>query len=425
MGLGLLGKGLGDAVFLVKNGAKLTITDLKTEKELKPSIKKIRNSLSFQERARVRFALGKHELSDFENRDFILKAQGIPLDSPYIAHARKKGIPIRMDDELFVSLLPKHVKVIGVTGTRGKTTTATLLYEILKKSGKRAHLGGNIRGVATLELLPKIKSGDIVVLELSSWQLQGFHDWKISPHIAIFTNFMHDHMNYYSSRREYFYDKSAIYAYQKKGDICVLGDSMSELIKKCAGRKIIAKASDVPKSWKLPIPGEHNRENIAFAVAVAKILKVPLADMKKGVESFKAVHGRLEFLKKYEGISIYNDNSSCTPEATAVAIKTLGTDRKNIVLIMGGADKGLAMKELLREIAKHCKSVILLPGTGTDKLKITGELSKDLKDAVSKAIKNSEKGDIILFSPAFASFGMFVNYYERNDKFVEIIRKLK
>lgn len=435
LGLGLLGKGLGDAIFLAKYGAILTVTDLKTKEQLSPSVamlKKYKN---------VRFVLGKHEFADFESCDFVVKAQGVPLDSPYIAHARAHGVPVRMDDELFLEHAPKDITVIGVTGTRGKTTTATLIHHIVQKqfgkkslsADRQAYLAGNIQGVATLALLDKIRSKDIVVLELSSWQLQGFHDSKISPHIGVFTNFMDDHMNYYSSRKEYFYDKSAIFAYQKKNDVCIIGDSLSGKIKKCNGNRIVVKGSDVPKNWKVSIPGAHNLENIACAIAVAKALKIPVSKIKEGVESFHAVHGRLEILKTYCGVRIYNDNSSATPESTITALRAFGTkNKKDIVIVIGGADKGLDAKPLVKEINTFVKTVILLPGTGTEKNRnlwkqIKPEVIevKSLKDAISKGLAHAEKGDIFLFSPAFASFGMFTNVYDREDQFVKIIKGLK
>lgn len=428
LGLGLLGKGLGDAIFLAQCGAIVTVTDLKTAAELAPSVaalKKYKN---------VRFVLGKHEFSDFENVDFIVKAQGVPLNSPYVAHARKQGVPVRMDDELFLEYAPKDITIIGITGTRGKTTTATLIHQILQKQfGKKVHLAGNIRGVATLALLSKIKAGDIIVLELSSWQLQGFHEMKISPHIGVFTNFMDDHMNYYPSRKEYFYDKAAIFAYQKKNDICIIGDSLSTKIKKCTAKRIVTKGSDVPKNWNVTIPGSHNLENIASAIAVAKALKVPVSKIKAGVESFHAVHGRLELLRTYRGVQIYNDNSSATPESTITALQALGTKgKKNIVIVIGGADKGLDAKPLVKEINTFAKAVVILPGTGTEKnRKLFGQIKsekvevKSLKDAVHTALSYTSKDDTFLFSPAFASFGMFTNVYDRNDQFVKIIKGLK
>lgn len=420
LGLGLLGKGLGDTAFLAECGAIVTVTDLKTAKELKPSVdalKKYKN---------IRFVLGKHELSDFENCDMVLKAQGTPIDSLYVAHARAHNIPIRMDDELFVSLAPKDIKVVGVTGTRGKTTTSALIYHILKTAGKRVHLGGNIRGVATLSLLKKVKPGDYVVLELSSWQLQGFGEQKMSPSVSVFTNFMSDHMNYYNfDLKEYFSDKAHSFKHHKAGDTLVAGAGVSKKVGKAyKGKLVVATETDVPKAWQLKIPGAHNRENAAFAIAAAKALKIPLAQIREGVESFKGVEGRLQLVKTVRGIDIYNDNNSTTPEATIAALKSF--PGRGIVLIMGGADKGLNTKELMKAVYAHANTVVLLPGTGSDKLEAEDFYRADsLKDAVEAAYKSAEKGDVVLFSAGFASFGLFVNEYDRNDQFLALVKKLK
>ncbi len=430
LGLGLLGKGLGDTAFLAQCGAQVTVTDLKTAKELAPSVallKKYKN---------VRFVLGGHDMSDFENCDIVLKAQGIPLDSPYIAHARKNGIPIRMDDELFAAFAPKGVKIIGVTGTRGKTTVTSLIYHTLKHAGKKVHLGGNIRGVATLALLKKVKAGDFVVLELSSWQLQGFGEQKISPTISVFTNFMPDHMNYYKQNLDaYFADKAFIFSNQKAGDVLVVSNNFKKKIPKSyAGTLAVVNVQDIPKSWKLPIPGEHNRENIALAVGALRACKLPLAKIRAGIESFTAVEGRLQLVKTARGVQIYNDNNSTTPEATIAALKSFPNTKnqkpKTIVLIMGGADKGLDTTELLKTAEEYAHTIILLSGSGTEKLKAQSSKlqayeAESIKDALNSAIASAEKGDVVLFSPGFASFGAFINEYDRNDQFLALVKKLR
>ena len=331
-----------------------------------------------------------------------------------------------MDDELFVSFLPRNVQVIGVTGTRGKTTVTSLIYHILKKAGKKVHLGGNIRGVATLALLPKVKSGDIVVLELSSWQLQGFGESKIAPNISVFTNFLNDHMNYYKNNlKDYFTDKAYIFKYQKEGDTLVVGESLQKKIPTSyKGNLIVSNTDIVPKNWKLQIVGEHNIENVALAIHAVKALKIPLTKIKEGIESFKAVEGRLQFVKNIKGVKIYNDNNSTTPEATTVALKSF--PKKQTVLIMGGADKALDTKELLKTAEEYAHTVILLPGTGSDKIENPDFYrAESLKDALFSAVKSAEKGDIVLFSPGFASFGLFINEYDRNDQFVKLVRELK
>lgn len=426
VGLGLLGKRLGDIVFLSEMGARVTVTDLKTAKELAPSMKKL------EKYKNIKYVLGEHKYEDFANCDFVLKGQGVPLDSPYIKYAEGKGIPIEMDESLFAKLAPK-VQIIGVTGTRGKSTTTLLIYEILKKSGVRVHLGGNIKGTAALPLLKDVKDWDVVVFELSSWQLQGFGEDKISPHISVFTNFMPDHMNYYDNDlKKYFTDKSYIYKFQKKGDVLVLGKGMKKLVKNTKGKIINADIKNIPEGWKVSLKGKHNLENIICAVEVARFLKIPEQVIKNTVENFKAVSGRLELVETIKGIEIYNDTNSCTPEATSVALEALGDKKKNIILIMGGSDKNLDFKNLFKDIKKYVKAIVLIPGNGTDriisnleKIQVPLYKEKNLKEIVLKAYSLAKSGDIVLFSPAFTSFGMFNNEYDRGDKFVKIVKQMK
>jgi UDP-N-acetylmuramoylalanine--D-glutamate ligase len=424
MGLGLLGRGVGDTKFLAEclsadkaGGAELIVTDLKSAKDLSPSLKKLK-ARSYNLKA-ITYVLGKHRLQDFQHRDLIIKAAGVPLDSPYIAEAKKNKIPVMMSTALFVKFAQSlGAKIIGVTGTRGKTTVTSLIYEILKQVGK-VWLGGNILGVSTLALLPKVKLGDWVVLELDSWQLQGFGDLKISPDIAVFTNFMADHFNYYhGDMKKYLSDKENIFKYQKPEDHLVRGEKVEEL----------------PKSWKLKILGEHNRINAACAVAVARILEIPEKLIKQTVENFTGVAGRLEPIRTWRGIKIYNDTTSTTPDALKVALEALGGEKKDIILIMGGADKNLPLDILIKTLPKYCKEIILLPGTGTKNLKLKMKNLKyreveDLKEAVELGVTIAKTGDILLLSPGFASFGPppggFKNEYDRGAQFVKLVKKLE
>ena len=219
MGLGLLGRGVGDTLFLAECGADLIVTDLKTKEQLASSLKILSKYKN------ITYRLGEHNLEDFRDRDMILKAAGVPLDSIYIAEARNNKIPVEMSASLFDKLA--GIKIIGVTGTRGKSTVTHLIAQILKQDNKKILLGGNVRGVSTLQLLKKVKKDSIALFELDSWQLQGFGDAKISPNISIFTTFLDDHLNYYKGNRElYFNDKANIFKYQKKGDIFVAGEGV-------------------------------------------------------------------------------------------------------------------------------------------------------------------------------------------------------
>ena len=432
LGLGLLGRGLGDALFLASMGAELTITDNKSAKELKTSLK------ALEKFPTITFTLGEHKMEDFEKKDFILKAAGVAIDSPYILHAKEKGIPVEMDASLSVKLL-RHLgiqaKVIGVTGTRGKTTTTELIVHILKLAKMKAHLGGNIRGLATLPLVPKIKDGDYLVLELDSWQLQGFRDAKISPHIAVFTSFMADHLNYYKGSIErYFHDKAAIYQYQEPTDKLIVTSTVKKYMKGGSlGKLQIATKDIVPADWKPRLLGEHNLENIACAILASRAIGVSDDIIKKGVETFDAIEGRLEKMPSKNGVEIYNDNNSTTPDATMVALKSVSPRAASgkVTLIMGGADKTLDMSKLVKILPAYVKKIVFLPGTGTEKLmadyelKVANSVAKNLKEAVKEAMSKAEKGDVVLFSTAFASFGLFVNEYDRGDQFKKIIKGLK
>jgi len=350
-----------------------------------------------------------------------------------------------MDVSLFAKCAP-FVMLVGVTGTRGKSMTTALIYEILKQNSsfikindgqgkviknRNIYLGGNVRGVATLPLLKKVKDGDILVCELDSWQLQGFREASLSPHISVFTSFMPDHMNYYkNSMEKYFDDKASIFINQKKGDFLVTSKEVKKLIKdKIESRIILADKKEVA-GFKFIVPGDHQKQNLSYAVKVAEILGIPMSKIKKSVASFKGVEGRLEFLRNYKGIKIYNDNNATTPEATIAGIEALKSNKKNIILICGGADKGLDLNNFVKTVNKNCKMVVMLKGSGTEKLitnyklQITNEVVNDLKEAVKNSLGLASRGDTILFSPAFASFGMFNNEYERNDLFIKIIKGL-
>ena len=433
MGLGLLGRGLGVAEFLAEQGAELIVTDLKSREELKSSVEVLARFPN------IRFVLGEHRLEDFRGRDMIIKGPKVALNSPYIAEAKRQRTPVEMDASLFAKL--SKATIVGITGTRGKSTTTHLLYQILKKAKKRVYLGGNIKGIATLPLLRKLRRGDLVVMELDSWQLQGFGEAKLSPQVAVFTTFMPDHLDYYGTLKKYFDDKANIFRYQKPKDFFIAGRQVSPRLEKgmSRGRLIIIDPDDFPKDWKLKIPGEHNRYNAALAIAGARVLKIRESTIKKAVESFRGIEGRLELMRNLKGIRIYNDTTATTPEATIAGLRAFTPPqipgrrrdetprKKNIILIMGGYDKGLDMSELLKEIPRHCKKVLLLAGTGTDRIKKNLQYDSiygSMAEAVGAAFSGARRGDIILFSPAFASFGMFKNEYDRGEQFNKVVKSL-
>ena len=427
MGLGLLGRGLGDTAFLAECGAKLIVTDLKSESELAGSLKEL------EKFSDITYVLGEHRMEDFKERDLILSAANVPLDSPYLEEARRNGIEVTQSAVLFAKL--SGIPIIGVTGTRGKSTIAHMIHHVLESAtGEKIILGGNIRGISNLQLLKEVHEDSLAVFELDSWQLQAFGWAKISPQIAVFSNFMEDHLNYYHNDMDaYFADKANIFLHQEESGVFITTPEVFERAKKFAEKQSVTLGQEVvlvdesvlPEDTLLATPGEHNRLNAALAYQALKAAGLSEEEIMEGLASFPGVPGRLQYVREVNGVKIYNDNNATTPSATLAGLHALG-EKQNIILIMGGADKGIDPGELVDEIKKSTKKVVMLAGTGTDTVKdrIEGEVVESIDDAVAQALKGAEDGDIVLFSPAFASFGMFENEYDRNDQFMGIVEKL-
>jgi UDP-N-acetylmuramoylalanine--D-glutamate ligase len=427
MGLGLLGRGVGDAEFLARAGAELIVTDLKTAAELAPSISRLAPYA-----ANITYHLGEHQLTDFENRDMILRAPNAPLDSLFLAHARAAGIPIEQDAALFARLT--DATIVGITGTRGKSTTTHLIYEIAKAAGKNPYLGGNERDTATLPLLATVTKNDLVILELDSWQLQGFEEGKISPHIAVWTNFLRDHMNYYHDDMDrYFQDKAAIARFQKTDDYFITTPEIKQTIETRFGVLAAHCITDavVPEDWVVALPGAHNRANAACARAAAQCLGISDEIIKKTLSTFANLPNRLEFLGEKNGIEFYNDSNATTPDATIAALTTLAEKKKPIVLIAGGSDKALDFTDLARVMQTTAAAAVLFKGTATEKLQpllvaaYPATIVSNMDDAFSAAFAATRPGSIVLLSPGAASFGIFKNEYDRGEQFNECFKGLK
>ncbi len=430
MGLGLLGRGVGDARYLAEAGAaEVIVTDLKTEAELSASVEQLRDL------SNIVLHLGGHQEEDFKNRDLVLVAAGVPLDSPYLEIARTSGVPLAQSAALFAQI--SQVPIIGITGTRGKSTVTHLIHHVLTYvTGEDVLLGGNVRGRSNLQLLKDAHDDSICVMELDSWQLQGFGWAGISPTVAVFTNFMEDHLNYYTrggktyeeAMLAYFNDKSQIFQHQEDSGVFITTPEVYEWIKRGLPEFepkqefVLADASVLPEDMLLAMPGEHNRLNAALAYEALLAVGLNEDEIFDGFATFPGVPGRLQLVGDINGVRIYNDNNATTPTATAAGIKAVAQG-KNVVLIMGGADKGLDLMPLEEAIAEQVKAVVLLAGTGTDRIKeqCAGEVVSTLEEAIKLALSKAERGDVVLFSPAFASFGMFNNEYERNDLFMKLI----
>ena len=444
MGLGLLGGGVEVVKWLHKKGAKVLVTDLKRERELRTSLKEIKKLRN------IKFVLGRHREQDFSSADLIIKNPGVSRDSKFLKIARKNNIPIESDLSLFFRLFKGEI--IGVTGTKGKSTTVSLLSHILKTAKKKFIFGGNI-GQSPLNYLDK--NYPLALLEISSWQLEDMAHLKKSPSVACVTTIFPDHLNTYKNFAEYVQAKKLIYKFQTKKDILIL-NADDPIVKKFAQEAtakifyfssqksinkgiftkngaIIFRDSKEHKIINLTeIKTKISINSLLAAITIASIFKISPAIIKKALKSFRGVANRLEFIREINGIKYYNDSTSTVPQSTILALNSL-TDKRNIILISGGADKGLDFSKMAKKIKENCKSIILLPGTATPKLKPLilnlksrpqTIFAKNMKEAVKEANKIAEQNDIVLLSPGCASFGVFKNAYDRAAQFVAAVKRI-
>ena len=442
MGLGISGGGVGAAEFFAKAGARVLVTDLKTRGKLRESLGRLKG-LS------IRYVLGRHRKEDFENADLIIKNPGVPNESKFLALAKKSGVPIETDVGIFFDLCP--APVVGVTGTKGKSTTAFLIHQILKRKHKNAVLGGNI-GKSVLEVLPKIKKGGPasptsqggpVILELSSFQLEALTEKKLSPHIAVITNIFPDHLNRYSSFAQYAKAKTNIFRFQKPEDFLIIPEDnrLLEKLTKNARSKKIYFSKIVAKS--IPFLSlAHNAANLAAAIEIAKLFKISRKEILSLIPRLKLLPHRLEKVGEIGGAAYINDSGATNPGAGIEAIKAARSLFKNgrLILIAGGEDKNLDYSVFAGEILKNADFLILLPGSATEKMKVefqkhlarTKNLklkavidAPDMKQAVIHARRLAQKRDAVLLSPAAASFNLFQNEFDRGEQFVKAVKLLQ
>lgn len=418
MGLGIHGGGLGVAQFFARHGAGVTVTDLKSARELAPSMQKLRRFRN------ISYILGKHRMRDFASADIVIQNPGVGRDSPYLTAARSHGARIENEASIFFRHCPNPI--VGVTGTKGKSTTTNLIARVLKTT-YRVHVGGNI-GISMLSLLPKLKKGDVVLLELSSWQLEGLPTVKKSPHIAVLTNIENDHQNTYPSFKHYAEAKKNIFRYQKKGDALIIHSLFKRFAQGVRGR-IITYTYD-PRMERMlrkagfSLAGKHAIENAQAAVLAGTALGIPLKKAVAALGAAKPLFGRFEKIREHKGVSWINDTCSTAPYSTIQSITTL--PKKKIILIAGGTDKKLDMNDLAKTIDARVKKLVLLSGSATEKLKkcltIPYIETALLKDAVRAARAYAAKGDTVLFSPGAASFELFKNEFDRGKKFVRAVK---
>lgn len=431
MGLGRLGGGIGTARFFAKHGADVLVTDLKNEEELQDSIEQLK------EYTGIEYVLGKHREEDFLNADIILKNPSVPSSSPFIKLALTNNVVVEIAESLFMKLSPTS-NIIGVTGTRGKSTTTQMIHDILKNAGKKVVLGGNIAGASTLELLDKIDESHYVVLELSSWMLEGFGWEQVSPKIAVITNIYPDHLNRYSGMNEYVQDKKNIYLYQKPDGILVLNkdnEYLREFSKEAKGTVKWFSGKNWDDAHKLLVPGSHNKSNAMAAKTVGQLLTISDDEITKTLTHFQGLSHRLETVAVIDGVTYINDSASTTPVAAVTALAAFPD--KNIILIAGGNTKNLPMDDFVQQIKKRVKHLVLYEGTAIADFQslikaatspattIHGPFKLGTFDEVVNAAKEKAKsGDIVLFSPGLTHLPV-MNEFERGDQYKTAVARLQ
>lgn len=430
--------------YLHNLGSEITIFDKKVASELDKEI------LDKIYEYKLKFSFGENSLLKLHGFDVIFRSPSCRPDLPEIEEEVKNGAILTSEIELVLELCPGVT--IGVTGSDGKTTTTSLIYEILKKQELNCYLGGNI-GIPLFTKLHEMTPEDYIVLELSSFQLMTMQK---SPNIAVITNISPNHLDIHKSYEEYINAKRNIFKYQSENDLLVLNydnDITKEFAKKANSKVIffsrkekldngiildknIVKSCDnglrrhILNIKDIKLKGIHNAENICAAVAATSNI-ADIQNQEIAIKNFNGVEHRLEFVKEINHVKWFNDSIASSPTRT---IAGLNSFNENIVLIAGGYDKHLDYEPLAKPIIKKVSNLILL-GETSNKIyeavnrekgnsKINIYKAKTLQEAINEAKNVSNSGDVVLFSPASASFDMFKNFEERGNKFKNLVNKL-
>jgi len=442
--VGLGRSGVASAFFLQDHGAKVTVSDSKTEAQLQNEI------TALLDRG-VSIETGRHGERTFRDQDLIVVSPGVPSDQPQLEHARKLGIPVIGEVELAFRFLKG--KVIAITGSNGKTTTTTLMGEILaasgKKTGKKTLVGGNI-GTPVISLAPQSTPDTLTVLEISSFQLETIQEFR--PWIAAILNITPDHLDRHRTFQAYVDAKARIYENQRPDDFAVLNAddptcvSLKDRVKArlywfsrkhavengaCLKDDQIVfrqngKEQAVMSRQEIQLKGAHNLENVLAAVTTAMLAGCAPQDIRKAVNEFRAVEHRLELVATVSGVSFYNDSKATNVDAT---VKALESFPGNIHVILGGNDKGSDYSVLNSLLRARTKGAYLI-GAAADKIgsQIQGSTalvrSGTVERAVRQAFEAAAPGDIVLLAPACASFDQFDNYEHRGRVFKELVLSL-
>jgi UDP-N-acetylmuramoylalanine--D-glutamate ligase len=446
LGLGI--EGQSSAVYLKAQGADVTVLDQKEKNDFDEA------TLATLENEGIHFEVGGNYKEQLGNFDVIVRSPGVKLSGAEREELKKKNIQVTSQTQLFLELCP--ARVIGVTGTKGKGTTSTLIYEMLKASGIDVYLGGNI-GTPPFSFLDDLKKTSVVVLELSSFQLQ---DISISPHIAVLLMIVPEHLDYHADESEYIEAKRNMLRFQTSEDFAVINrdyvaSNESDMYTEGKVFQVTRERTTTEQGcflkddavwirmqgaeWKIidtdevALPGKHNMENICAAVMAATLAGATKAEIARVLKAFTGLEHRIELVNEINGVKYYDDSFSTTPETAIAAIQTFTQPE---ILILGGSGKNSDFSELGKVIseAKNIKAII---GIGEEWPRIRAQIAKgkeqrvvvegatDMQTVVQAAAKIAEAGDVVLLSPGCASFGMFKNYKDRGEQFKTAVNEIK
>ncbi len=422
VGLGRFGGGVGLTRWLCGQGAKVTVSEKAQAEELADSVLALK---SFD----VDLRFGGHDERDFLEADLLVVNPAVPKDIPPITAAQAAGVPRTSEINLFLQRCP--ARIVGVTGSVGKSTTTAMTGAILACRWP-THVGGNIGG-SLLEDLPNIAEDHLVVLELSSFQLEDIPLVGISPHVAVVTNLSANHLDRHGTMSAYADTKKNIFRFQSSTDVLILNSACQATKNwKTESRAQVRMFYPEAEPFELGVPGRHNQANAQAAWTAARYLGIDRKSAASALRSFSGLPHRLEFVAEIEGIRYFNDSKCTTPDGAIVALESF--DSGKVVIIVGGYDKGLSFDRLAETICRRAKGVVTI---GTTQAKVITairehlasrpldiERADDLDSAVAAARKLAGPGDVVLLSPACASYDMFTNYEKRGEAFVELVSEL-
>lgn len=419
IGLGRFGGGVGVTQWLCSQGAKVTVSDAASPQSLAESI-------SALDRLDVELHIGGHIEDDFTKADLLVVNPAVPKESPLLKLAEKAGVPRTSEINLFLERCP--AQVVGITGSVGKSTTTAMTGAVLATKFK-TFVGGNI-GKSLLNDLDKITKKSVVVLELSSFQLEDLPIIGISPNVALITNMAANHLDRHGTMLAYGNAKKNIYRYQSGDDVAIFNS---------LDKEVASWAKDAPANtdffptkgadFKLAVPGQHNQLNAQAAWAIARQFGMTKTQVSAALKNFAGLPHRLEFVCDKNGIKYFNDSKSTTPGGACVAVKSF--KKGKVIILLGGYDKGIDFSDMAKQIAAHAKAAVTFGKTGPMIAAAINDCAKrcenincdNLAQAVEHARALAKKGDVILLSPACASYDQFDNYEKRGELFVTLAKK--